>query len=141
MKNWWVWSSHDLIDWTLKTVLDPRDTPAMPSEYDECWATDGGASITSLFAPQSHSASPYPPSGLAPDAAEKDGSYYFYLSMVGRRATLRWAVQQAGGPRPVACAHPPFCRAPQGPTEIGVVRSTVSPTGPWEDVIGVPLVQ
>ena len=59
MKNWWVWSSPDLVEWTLETVLDPQQTPATPSEYDECWATDGGASIlVSLCAtPPSHAAS------------------------------------------------------------------------------------
>jgi beta-xylosidase len=50
----WVWSSPDLLSWKLETILDPQDTPASSGEYDECWATDG---------------------------AEKDGSYYFYISM------------------------------------------------------------
>ena len=34
----------------------------------------------------------------------------------------------------------PRCIPSQGPTEIGVMRSTTSPTGPWENVIGVPLI-
>lgn len=81
MKNWWVWSSGDLVAWALEDVLDPADTPAPKSEYDECWATDG---------------------------AYANGAYYFYLSM--------------------------------GPTTIGVVRSNSTPAGPWENVLGVPLV-
>jgi arabinoxylan arabinofuranohydrolase len=81
MYNWWVWSSADLVSWTMETILEPKDTPASPGEYSECWATDG---------------------------AQKNGSFYFYISM--------------------------------GPTEIGVVRSTSTPVGPWENVIGTPLV-
>jgi arabinoxylan arabinofuranohydrolase len=81
MKDWWVWSSPDLVAWTRESVLNPADTPASKSEWDECWATDG---------------------------AFANGAYYFYLSM--------------------------------GPTSIGVVRSNATPGGPWENVLGVPLV-
>lgn len=54
MKDWWIWSSPDLVEWTLEDVLEPEDTPAPQSAYNECWATDG---------------------------ATKNGSYFFYLSI------------------------------------------------------------
>jgi arabinoxylan arabinofuranohydrolase len=54
MKDWWVWSSPDLITWKLESVLEPQDTPSPPSAWDECWATDG---------------------------ASRNGSYFFYLSI------------------------------------------------------------
>eukprot|EP01063_Lacrimia_lanifica_P035655 TRINITY_DN6863_c0_g1_i1.p1 TRINITY_DN6863_c0_g1~~TRINITY_DN6863_c0_g1_i1.p1 ORF type:complete len:464 (+),score=58.20 TRINITY_DN6863_c0_g1_i1:205-1596(+) len=56
MKDWWVWSSPDLVSWTLTSVVDPRRVLAWstPATADECWATD---------------------------AAVRDGRYYFYLSV------------------------------------------------------------
>lgn len=40
LKDWWVWSSGDLINWKLESVLKPEATfLKMPS--DECWATFG----------------------------------------------------------------------------------------------------
>ena len=41
MDNWWVWSSPDLISWTLADVVYPNATPAPPGDYHNCWATDG----------------------------------------------------------------------------------------------------
>lgn len=40
MKDWWSYSSPDMIVWTRQTILNPQMTPANPSKYDECWATD-----------------------------------------------------------------------------------------------------
>jgi beta-xylosidase len=40
LKDWWVWSSSDLINWKLESVLKPEDTfIGRPS--DKCWATFG----------------------------------------------------------------------------------------------------
>lgn len=52
--KWWVWSSNDLVSWTLSSTLYPNATPAAPNEYNTCWATDG---------------------------IEKNGMYYFFISM------------------------------------------------------------
>jgi arabinoxylan arabinofuranohydrolase len=41
MTDWWVWSSPDLVTWTLADVLYPNATPAPRSDYGNCWATDG----------------------------------------------------------------------------------------------------
>ncbi len=54
MEDWQVWSSEDLVHWTLRSTLDPdqtylRDKP----DFSAAWATD---------------------------AAEKDGRYYWYFS-------------------------------------------------------------
>ena len=54
MDNWRVFSSPDLVSWSLVSVLNPQDTPAPPAAYHECWATD---------------------------AAVRNGTYYFYLSI------------------------------------------------------------
>lgn len=51
MKDWQIWSSADLIEWTHKSIFRPEDTYIGPS--DRCWATD---------------------------AAERNGKYYFYFS-------------------------------------------------------------
>jgi arabinoxylan arabinofuranohydrolase len=40
MKDWWVWRSADLVSWEEASVLEPENTPADPSTYDACWATD-----------------------------------------------------------------------------------------------------
>ncbi len=78
MEDWWVWSSPDLVNWTKRSVLHPKDT-YIGKEYSRCWATD---------------------------AAYRDGNYYWYFS--------------------------------EGNAQTGVVKG-LSPVGPWEDVLGQPL--
>ena len=53
MDDWWVWKSDDLVDWHRVSVLKPKHTPADPSQYEKCYATD---------------------------AAYRNGSYFWYLS-------------------------------------------------------------
>jgi len=56
MKDWWCWTSDDLVTWSLESVIQPNVTLpwSSASERDECWATD---------------------------AAFKNGRFYFYLSV------------------------------------------------------------
>ncbi len=66
MPDWRVWSSSDLIDWKLETIIDPFTT--YMGKSNNCWA---------------------------PDVARKNGKYYFYFSnrnrdtgvLVGKTAT------------------------------------------------------
>lgn len=39
MEDWWVWSSPDLVTWTKRSVLNPKDT-YIGKDFTECWATD-----------------------------------------------------------------------------------------------------
>ncbi|WP_241664767.1 family 43 glycosylhydrolase [Seonamhaeicola maritimus] len=52
MEDWWVWSSPDLVNWTQRSVLNPKET-YIGKDFSRCWATD---------------------------AAHKNGKYYFYFS-------------------------------------------------------------
>ena len=52
MEDWWVWSSSDLVNWTKRSVLNPKDT-YIGKDFSRCWATD---------------------------AAYRNGKYYFYFS-------------------------------------------------------------
>ncbi|GAL89793.1 family 43 glycosylhydrolase [Jejuia pallidilutea] len=52
MEDWWVWSSPDLVNWTKRSVLNPKDT-YIGKDYSRCWATD---------------------------AAYRNGKYYWYFS-------------------------------------------------------------
>ncbi|SNR70837.1 Glycosyl hydrolases family 43 [Lutibacter agarilyticus] len=52
MEDWWIWSSPDLVNWTKRSVLDPKNT-YIGEGFQGCWATDVG---------------------------EKDGKYYWYFS-------------------------------------------------------------
>ena len=52
--DWRVFVSADLVSWSLASTLLPNATPATPDEFHTCWATD---------------------------AAVRNGSYYFYLSL------------------------------------------------------------
>ncbi|RXP62748.1 hypothetical protein EC396_03245 [Lutibacter sp. HS1-25] len=52
MEDWWIWSSPDLVNWTKRSVLDPKDT-YIGEGFQGCWATDVG---------------------------EKNGKYYWYFS-------------------------------------------------------------
>lgn len=40
LKDWWVWSSADLIHWKLESVLKPEET-FLKKPSDDCWATFG----------------------------------------------------------------------------------------------------
>lgn len=58
MDDWWVWSSENLVDWKLESVLKPEDT-YIGKPFDQCWATD---------------------------AAERNGKYYWYFSEGNQQA-------------------------------------------------------
>lgn len=58
MEDWWIWSSPDLVNWTKRSVLDPRDT-YIDEPFASCWATD---------------------------AAYSDGKYYWYFSEGNQQA-------------------------------------------------------
>lgn len=52
MRDWWIWSSEDLVDWKHECTLNPQEI-GLEEGFTGCWATD---------------------------AIERDGSYYWYLS-------------------------------------------------------------
>lgn len=52
MDDWWIWSSEDLVNWNLESVLKPEDT-YLGKPFNQCWATD---------------------------AAYRNGKYYWYFS-------------------------------------------------------------
>lgn len=58
MEDWWVWSSDNLVEWRLESVLKPEDT-YLGRPFNQCWATD---------------------------AAYRNGQYYFYFSEGNERA-------------------------------------------------------
>ena len=41
MEDWWIWSSPDLINWTKRSVLNPKNT-YIAKDFTRCWATDVG---------------------------------------------------------------------------------------------------
>ncbi|GAA4958418.1 family 43 glycosylhydrolase [Algibacter aquimarinus] len=41
MEDWWIWSSPDLVNWTKRSVLNPKDT-YIGKDFTRCWATDVG---------------------------------------------------------------------------------------------------
>lgn len=41
MEDWWIWSSPDLVNWTKRSVLNPKDT-YIGNDFKSCWATDVG---------------------------------------------------------------------------------------------------
>jgi len=40
MKDWWVWSSRDMVNWEHESTLRPEDT-YLRKPFDDCWATFG----------------------------------------------------------------------------------------------------
>ena len=40
LRDWWVWSSSDLVEWKLESVLKPEDT-FLKRPSNSCWATFG----------------------------------------------------------------------------------------------------
>jgi arabinoxylan arabinofuranohydrolase len=39
MDDWWIWSSDNLVDWKLESILKPEDT-YIGKPFSSCWATD-----------------------------------------------------------------------------------------------------
>ena len=78
MEDWWLWSSDDLVNWKLESVLKPEDT-YIGKPFDGCWATD---------------------------LVKRNGKYYWYFSERNEQS--------------------------------GVMVSD-SPSGPWKDPLGKPL--
>lgn len=68
MEDWWVWSSADLVEWRHECTLGPERTYIGPG-FRSCWATD---------------------------AAERGGSYYWYLSEGNRRTAVVTGPTPAG---------------------------------------------
>lgn len=40
MEDWWIWSSPDLVNWTKRSVLNPKNTYIGDKNFTRCWATD-----------------------------------------------------------------------------------------------------
>jgi len=57
MENWWCWSSDDLVNWKLESILRPEQT-YLRRPFNQCWATD---------------------------AAFRNGKYYWYFSEFNQR--------------------------------------------------------
>jgi hypothetical protein len=57
MEDWWIWSSSDLVNWELESVLDPADT-YIGAGFKSAWATD---------------------------AAYRNGKYYWYFSELNQQ--------------------------------------------------------
>ena len=49
MKDWWVWSSPDLVDWTLESTVSPKVSLKWDTADNECWATDAAFVNGKLF--------------------------------------------------------------------------------------------
>jgi hypothetical protein len=78
MEDWWLWSSDDLVNWKLESVLKPEQT-YIGKPFEGCWATD---------------------------IVKRNGKYYWYFSERNEQS--------------------------------GVMVSD-SPSGPWKDPLGKPL--
>ncbi len=68
MEDWWLWSSDDLVDWELVSVLRPEDT-YIGRPFSDCWATD---------------------------FVERNGKYYWYFSEGNRQAGVMVADDVTG---------------------------------------------
>lgn len=68
MEDWWMWSSDNLVDWELVTVLKPEDT-YIGKPFTGCWATD---------------------------IAKRNGKYYWYFSERNEQAGVMVADNIAG---------------------------------------------
>lgn len=69
MRDWWVWSSPDLVAWKLESKVVPTDVLLWDTDQNECWATD---------------------------AALANNKYYFYLSVGGGSIAVVVADSPAG---------------------------------------------
>lgn len=40
MRDWWIWSSDDLVNWTHESTIYPKDTYINDDAFDKCFAID-----------------------------------------------------------------------------------------------------
>ena len=94
--DWWCWSSKDLVDWKLESVVQPNVSLAWSTsgEQHECWATDG---------------------------AYRNGKYYFYLS--GNYCLVCHILYQPTRLGKMIHKKSPGMIVVVGPADIGVVTS------------------
>jgi hypothetical protein len=103
MRDWWVWTSDDLVNWKLVSVLKPEQT-YYKKPWDSCWATD---------------------------AIRHNGHYYFYFSRGNSELGVMMADSPAGpwrdpigkplvaqGSTPTAARDPAIFQRPDGTTYI-----------------------
>lgn len=69
MRDWWVWSSSDLVNWKKEFTLLPENT--YTKAMTDCWATDG---------------------------ATRDGKYFFYFSRGNKDGGVAVGSNGPGGP-------------------------------------------
>ena len=69
MKDWWIWSSPDLVSWTKESVVSPETSLKWDTQANECWATD---------------------------AAWVNGTYFFYVSAGGGQVGVMSSKSLAG---------------------------------------------
>ena len=69
MDDWQVWSSADLVSWSLESIVMPQESLKWDKQVQECWATD---------------------------AAFTSGKYYFYVSAGGGQVGVMSAASPKG---------------------------------------------
>ena len=103
MRDWWVWSSDDLVHWKQVSTLKPEQT-YYKKPWDSCWATD---------------------------AIEHKGKYYFYFSRGNKELGVVMGDSPAGpwrdpigkplvaeGSTPTPARDPAILQKPDGTTYI-----------------------
>jgi len=113
MDDWRVWTSPDLVAWSLAATVVPQHTSAQPSSYTECWATDG---------------------------AFARGSYFFYLSMGPNEIGVVRAPSPAGpweDPLGAPLLSAAFCATLAPPTACRDPGAFEDADGQWYLVFGL----
>jgi hypothetical protein len=107
MDDWWLWSSDDLVNWTLESILKPEQTYiGQPSK--RCWATD---------------------------IAYRNGKYYWYFSDSNQQSGVMVADSPAG-PWTDPLGKPLLSSelTPTDEYDMGILEDT---NGDWYIVFGV----
>ncbi|MBA7587204.1 hypothetical protein ES708_29222 [subsurface metagenome] len=98
MEDWWLWSSDNLVDWKLESVLKPEDT-YIGKPFSSCWATD---------------------------IAKRNGKYYWYFSEANEQTGVMVA-ESLSGPW-TDCLGKPLLTSEMTPTheyDMGIVGTFI----------------
>ena len=107
MDDWWMWSSDNLVDWKLESVLKPEDT-YIDKPFSGCWATD---------------------------IAMRNGKYYWYFSEGNEQTGVVVADSPAGPWKDPLCK--PLLTSEMTPTheyDMGIIQDAA---GDYYIVFGV----
>ena len=142
MDDWWVWSSSDLRTWQLADVLYPNATPSPPGDWESCWASTPKLRPPppqGPHTPHTHTHTHAITTITDPFPTCHRNRVLHAPTLTSHTHTHAQATDGAHKKNVATGAFEYFFYMSIGTCQTAVMKSTVSPAGPWVNVLGAPL--